>query len=209
MEVNCSNCRIKIDSNNINVSKDTAYCDSCESLTSLSSLLESTPSSTFDTAQPVKGVQVLDNGYKWSIEASNRSLMAIFLVPFTLVWAGGSLSNIYGTQLLNSEFDPVQSLFGLPFLIGSIVLTSITLMSLFGRTYVSNDNGKALVFIGIGSIGWYRRFDWINIDRVTESESSQNKHISLEGSKRLNLGWGLSSEKLYYMSNFLKMKLKR
>lgn len=209
MEVNCSNCRIKIDSNNINVSKDTAYCDSCESLTSLSSLLESTPSSTFDTTQPVKGVQVLDNGYKWSIEASNRSLMAIFLVPFTLVWASGSLSNIYGTQLLNSEFDPVQSLFGLPFLIGSIVLTSITLMSLFGRTYVSNDNGKALVFIGIGSIGWYRRFDWINIDRVTESESSQNKHISLEGSKRLNLGWGLSSEKLYYMSNFLKMKLKR
>ena len=82
-------------------------------------------------------------------------------------------------------------------------------MSLFGRTYVSNENGKALVFIGIGSIGWYRRFDWKNIDRVTESESRQHKHISLEGNKRLNLGWGLSSEKLYYMSNFLKTKLKK
>lgn len=209
MEVNCSSCKRKIDSENINVSKDTAYCQSCESLTSLSSLLESTPSNNFDTTQPVKGVQVSDNGYKWSIEASNRSLMALFLVPFTLVWAGGSLSGIYGTQLANGEFDPGQSLFGLPFLIGSIVLISITLMSLFGRTYVSNENGKALVFIGIGSIGWYRRFDWKKIDRVTESESRQHKHISLEGNKRLSLGWGLSSEKLYYMSNFLKTKLKK
>jgi len=209
MEVNCSSCKRKIDSENINVSKDTAYCQSCESLTSLSSLLESTPSSNFDTTQPVKGVQVSDNGYKWSIEASNRSLKALFLVPFTLVWAGGSLSGIYGTQLANGEFDPSQSLFGLPFLIGSIVLISLTLMSLFGRTYVSNENGKALVFIGIGSIGWYRRFDWKNIDRVTESESRQHTHISLEGNKRLNLGWGLSSEKLYYMSNFLKTKLKK
>lgn len=209
MEVNCSSCRRKIDSENINVSKDTAYCQSCESLTSLSSLLESTPSSNFDTTQSVKGVQVTDNGYKWSIEASNRSLIALFLVPFTFVWAGGSLSGIYGTQLANGEFDPGKSLFGLPFLIGSIVLISITLMSLFGRTYVSNENGKALVFIGIGSIGWYRRFDWKNIDRVTESDSRQHKHLSLEGNKRLNLGWGLSSEKLYYMSNFLKTKLKK
>jgi len=209
MEVSCSSCRRKIDSENINVSKDTAYCQSCESLTSLSSLLESTPNSNFDTTQSVKGVQVTDNGYKWSIEASNRSFMALFLVPFTLVWAGGSLSGIYGTQLANGEFDLEQSLFGLPFLIGSIVLISITLMSLCGRTYVSNENGKALVFIGIGSIGWYRRFDWKNIDRVTESRSRQHKHMSLEGNKRLNLGWGLSSEKLYYMSNFLKIKLKK
>lgn len=133
--------------------------------------------------------------------------MALFLVPFTFVWAGGSLSGIYGTQLLTGEFNAEQSLFGIPFLIGSIVLISITLMSLFGRTHVSNENGKALVFIGIGPIGWYRRFDWKNIDRVVESESRQYKHISLEGSKRLNLGWGLSSEKRYFMSNFLKTKL--
>ncbi|WP_394154364.1 hypothetical protein [Vibrio maritimus] len=209
MEVNCPSCKTKINSENINISRDIAYCESCESLTSLSSLLESIPISNFDATQSVKGVRVSDNGYKWSIEASNRSLMALFLVPFTLVWAGGSLSGIYGTQLENGEFDPSLSLLGLPFLIGSIVLISITLMSLFGRTYVSNKNGKALIFIGIGSVGWYRRFDWKNIDRVKDSESRQHKLISLEGNKRLNLGWGLSSEKLYYMSNFLKTKLKK
>jgi hypothetical protein len=209
MEVNCSKCRSKIDSENINVPKDTAYCLSCESLTSLSSLLEATPNKKFDIKQTISGIAVDENGYSWTINASNRSLMALFLVPFTLVWAGGSLSGIYGAQLASGEFDPGQSLFGLPFLIGSIVLISFTLMSLFGRTVVSCENGKALVFIGINSIGWYRRFDWRTIERITESDSRQNNHLSLEGAKRINFGWGLSSEKQYFISNYLKTKLKK
>ncbi len=209
MEVSCLKCTRKIESSNINVAMDTAYCQSCETLSSLSSLLETTPNHKFDSTQTVKGIHVTESGYKWSIEASNRSWSALFLVPFTAVWAGGSLSGIYGTQLANGQFDLEASLFGLPFLIGSIVLISVTLMSLFGRTHVSSDNGNALVFIGIGPIGWYRRFDWQNINRVTENESKQRKYISLEGSRRVNLAWGLSSEKIYYMSSFLKTKLNK
>jgi len=209
MEVSCTKCKKVINNSNINVSKDTAYCPTCENLTSLSSLLESSTSKSFESSKPVSGVTVDDKGYSWTVIASNRSLMALFLVPFTIVWAGGSLSGIYGTQFVNGEFDLEQSLFGLPFLIGSIVLFSTTLMSIFGRTVISYDNGKALVFIGIGSLGWYRRFNWDAIDKVVEVNSSRHKHISLEGGKRLNLGWGLSSKKLYFVSNFLKMKLKK
>jgi hypothetical protein len=209
MKVNCSKCKKTIEPQNFNVGKDTAYCVNCENLTSLSSLLVSLPSGKFDATNSVRGVTVSDKGHSWSIESSNRSLMAIFLVPFTLVWAGGSLSGLYGSQLLSGEFELEKSLFGLPFLIGSIVLITITLMSLFGRTVVNNKNGNALVFIGIGSIGWYRRFDWKNIERVTESSGRQHKYLSLEGDERLNFGWGLSSEKLYYLSNFLRAKLKK
>ncbi|WP_163936636.1 hypothetical protein [Paraferrimonas sp. SM1919] len=208
MEVHCSICKRGLDSEHINVAKDTAYCQSCNRVTSLSSLLAAKPSRSFSTTQAGEGIEVSDDGYKWSIEASNRSLKALFLVPFTLVWAGGSLSGIYGTQLFNGEFDLAQSLFGLPFIVGSIVLITITMMSLFGRTAVSYENDEAVIFIGIGSLGWYRRFDWKKIDKVTENELGQHKHISLEGQKRINFGWGLSSEKLYYMSNFLKTKLK-
>lgn len=209
MDVTCSQCRTKINSDNINVAKDTAYCQRCENLTHLSSLLQSTPDRAFDKRQSIKGVSVSESGRNWSIDVSNRSIMALFLVPFTVVWAGGSLSGIYGTQIANGQFDAQQSLFGLPFLIGSIVLVSVALMSLFGRTHVSSENGKALVFIGIGAIGWYRRFEWRSIDSVVEKDSRQYKHISLEGHKRLNLGWGLSSEKRYYLANFLKTKLKK
>ncbi|WP_168188298.1 hypothetical protein [Hahella sp. CCB-MM4] len=209
MEVICVSCKQKIKTENINVTKDTAYCSSCENLTSLSALLESTPSKSFDPLYPVHGTSVEDRGNSWTVGGSHRSWMALFFVPFTLVWAGGSLSGIYGSQLVSGKFDPVLSIFGLPFLFGSIVLITLCLMSLFGRTLVSVENGKALVFIGIGSIGWYRRFDWRTIDRVTENSSGQYKYISLEGSKRLNLGWGLSSKKQYYIANYLRAKLQK
>ncbi|OEE73757.1 hypothetical protein [Vibrio genomosp. F6] len=208
MEVNCSKCGRKIESENINVSLDTAYCQNCENLTSLASILEAASDSKFDSTQKVNGVHISGNDYDWSIELSNRSWAALFLVPFTVVWVSIALSGIYGTQLMNGEFDFKQSLFGLPFLIGSIVLISITLLSVLGRTYVSNENGKGLIFIGVGSIGWYRRFEWQNIARVREVGLGQRRHISLEGKQRINLGWGLSTEKLYFMSSFLKTKLK-
>ena len=209
MEVTCSKCSRKIESENVNVSKDTAYCLSCKNLSSLSSLLETSISSNFDAHEKVKGTKFSDNGFDWSVEASHRSLMAIFLVPFTMVWAGGSLSGIYGSQIVKGEFDPGQSLFGIPFLLGSVVLITITLMSVFGRTLISNQDGKALVFMGIGSIGWYRRFDWRNIDRVIETSKGQYNHIALEGSKRMNFAWGLSSKKQYYVANLLRSKLQK
>ena len=207
MEVNCNTCKRKIDAENINVAKDTAFCPTCENLASLSGLLESAPSKNFDVSSPVSGTTFEDRGFSWIVSCSHRSWIALFFVPFTLVWAGGSLSGIYGTQIISGEFDPGQSLFGLPFLIGSIVLTALCLMSLFGRTVVSVENGKGLIFMGIGAVGWYRRFEWPSIDRVTEITTGQYKHISLEGAKRLNLGWGLSAKKQYYIANILRTKL--
>lgn len=207
MEVSCTTCKRKIEAENINVAKDTAFCRNCESLTSLSNLLESSTSKNFKANAPVDGTTFDDRGNNWAVSGSHRSWLALILVPFTLVWAGGSLSGLYGSQIVSGEFDPDQSLFGLPFLIGTIVLVTVCLMSLFGRTLVSVENGKALIFMGIGSIGWYRRFDWIAIDRVTENTSGQYKHISLEGSKRLNLGWGLNAKRQYYITNFLRTKL--
>ncbi len=209
MEVVCTKCKNKILSSNINVAKDTAYCTSCENVTYLSSLLASTSSNSFYQTNSEYGIKINDQGYSWSIEARHIGLMSVFLVPFTAVWAGGSLSGIYGSQIAKGEFDLTHSLFGLPFLIGSIVLVTVTLMGLFGRTVVSCENGKALIFIGIGKTGWYRRVVWKSIDRVSEVMSDQNKHISLEGSNRLCLGWGLSSKKLYFISNFLRSKLHR
>ena len=134
------------------------------------------------------------------MEASYRSYMAIFLVPFTAVWAGGSLSGIYGSQIIKGEFNLGTSLFGLPFLIGSIVLITVCLLSVFGRTVISSDNGEALVFIGIGSIGWYRRFLWREIDKVVEINTMQNSYLALEGSRRITFGWGLSSKKRFWLA---------
>jgi len=209
MEVLCPSCKRNIQSEHINVAKDTAYCSSCKNVTALSALVSSTASSSFNPGSSVRGVTVIDQSYSWSIEARHLGPAAIFFIIFTALWSGGSLSGIYGPQIAKGELDLEQALFGLPFLIGTIVLVTFTLMNLFGRTIISNENGKAFIFTGIGKIGWYRRFDWNSIDRVSESSNTQNKNISLEGGTRISLGWGLSNEKLYFIANYLRSKLKK
>lgn len=207
MDVNCQKCSRRIDSDQINVQKDTAYCDRCGKLFALSSLLHSSVNSDFDINEKVRGTLFTTRGGDWVVEASHRSLMALFFVPFTLVWSGGSLGGIYGSQLLSGQFNLEQSLFGIPFLIGSVVLIALCLMSLFGRTVVSSERGKGLVFMGVGPLGWYRRFDWADISRVEEVIRHQNSHLVLEGKKRLGFGWGLTSGKRYFVANAIRSRL--
>ena len=52
-----------------------------------------------------------------------------------LIWSGGSLGGIYGTQIANQEFSLLQSLFGIPFIIGTINLWFFYIDSiLFGKS---------------------------------------------------------------------------
>ncbi|WNO08666.1 hypothetical protein [Teredinibacter sp. KSP-S5-2] len=80
-------------------------------------------------------------------------------------------------------------------------------MSLFGRALISVENGKALIFMGVGSVGWYRRFDWKSIDRVAENTSGQYKYISLEGEAELWLGF--KCEKVVFHCKFSANKTKK
>lgn len=143
MEVKCSRCGQAIATENINVAKDTAFCIPCNKLTALSSLLENNTRVRASTVAPVSGTTLTNSGRNWMITASHRSWLALFLIPFTLVWSGGSLGGIYGTQILTGNFNLFSSLFGLPFLIASIGLICMCLMSLFGRTLIAVENNKA------------------------------------------------------------------
>lgn len=63
--------------------------------------------------------------------------MALFVVPFTCVWSGISLGGIYGRQVSSGQFDPTSSLFGLPFLIGSVFLIGYCAMTTMGNVELS------------------------------------------------------------------------
>ena len=75
--------------------------------------------------------------------------IAFFLIPFTCVWAGGSMSGIYGSQILRRTFDLKLSLFGIPFLIGSIGLVVACLFMLFGRRVLTLSAGHGSYFTGV------------------------------------------------------------
>jgi len=114
-----------------------------------------------ETDRPPHGVRVKRTGRSVRVIVSTRSCVALFLLPFTAVWAGGSMMGIYGQQIIDGEFNLMLSLFGIPFLIGSIVLVSITAMSMFGRLEVMVADDRLTTFYGVGPLrllGWRRVF---------------------------------------------------
>lgn len=121
---------------------------------------------TLDT--PPKGIryeQDFRGGTTISYHRLSPSLL--FLIPFTAVWSGISMWGFYGTQISTGTFDLGKSLFGLSFLIGTIILVSLDTYLLIGKTRVTLDGGLGTVFVGVGPIGWTRRFNYRRDSLVT------------------------------------------
>ena len=106
-----------------------------------------------------------------------------------------------------------MSLFGIPFVLGSVFFWGVALMTIFGKVEVFFDNLGGKIFTGIGKIGITKSFDWNDVNTVEETINSSkynNKsttQISLIGQKRTSFGSGLNDERRYFilgvMANYL------
>jgi hypothetical protein len=164
----CPKCRSVIPLGDINVAQDMALCRRCGAATPFSVLcgMAEIPAVSLDA--PPKGVRVSqDFRGETKITYRRTSKAVFFLVPFTLLWSGMSLGGIYGEQILRGRFDPEQSLFGLPFLIGTVILLSILAYCLFGSWKIRLSQGTGTVFTGIGPLGWTRNFSFSRDSLVT------------------------------------------
>lgn len=200
----CPQCKASIDSDDVNVTSDVAHCRACGSTFRLSSLMETntTPPKT------TSGAWDTSDGMERRIGASTRSPIAFFLVPFMCVWSGFSLGGIYGTQIVSGKFDPSMSLFGLPFVMGTLIFGTITLMAVFGKVEVALRGDDGEIFTGIGNIGWRRRFQVSEFTNVRELEwSTRNGNrggIALEGARRLVFGTTIPTERRYFVAQSLR-----
>ena len=169
---------------------------------------------------PPKGVDLVETMDGFRLTLSTRSCIAIFLVPFTLVWAGGSLGGIYGTQIAKGEFNWMMSLFGLPFLVGSFFLIALTVMSVCGRTIVELAGGK--FSIRTGALGVYRTQSapWHDVRscRLTEAtrrgrnsySTSFQVEFKVDGGKDLELSAaGVERETALWLARFLAGRIQR
>jgi hypothetical protein len=167
-----------------------------------------------------KGVVLEETMDGFRLILSTRSCVAFFLVPFTMVWAGGSLGGIYGTQIAKGEFNLVISLFGIPFLAGSIFLIALTVMTVWGRCVVELAGGK--FSIRTGALGVYRTqsaaWDEVLSCRLTEaSRRGRNSYtttyqveVAVEGGKTIKVGaTGSERATVLWVSRFLAGRIQR
>lgn len=211
MKLLCPACDRPLPPEQINVRTDLALCAACGELSRVSELSADPPeiAATADLAPPRgawhrAGVDLQIYG------ATTRHAVAFMLVPFTLVWGGGSLGGIFGTAFAKGGFHPILFLFGLPFLVGTIALTGFTALAVAGKVEVRLRGREGEVFTGVGPIGWRRRFDLGHVEHIRE-EAGHNTHpgsrgwcIQLDGRQRLRFGSGLNDERRHYLLRVLR-----
>jgi hypothetical protein len=155
----CPGCGQTIPLEDVNVARDLAVCRACGKTWAFSAVAGAKELKGVDLATPPKGVRV-ETDYEGATKIIYKrvSPIAIFFVGFTALWGGGSMAGIYGSQIVKGHFNVTQSLFGLPFLFGTIVLCSVTAFCLFGRWEIKVRRDEGTVFVGVGPFGWRRQF---------------------------------------------------
>jgi len=209
----CPGCGKDLPLADLNVAADVALCRSCGYSGSFLKSSTVPYMSDEEMAHPPKRV-TLRRGFEDELEIVCRYKkgLAIFLIPFTAIWSGGSMVGIYGTQLMKGEFDLAQSLFGIPFLLGTIVLVSIILHTLFGKTVVTLSRGRVQVFSGVFGIGRTKEIACGKGTKVSLETSSVSKNrvpqmqiVLQSGNQTLKFGaLSLSKEVRRYVAAVLR-----
>lgn len=216
MEANliCPKCRAEIPLADVNVATDIALCRQCEKNWSYSELIGDSRLPRVDLQNPPHGAwfhETFPNAFEVGI--STRSAAAFVLVPFMCAWSGLSLGGIYGKQFYQHRFDLPESLFGVPFILGTLIMGGLVVMSIFGKITVRVNGDDGVIFWGIGPVGWRRRFNWRDVTgiRLTESNSRRSsvyQQITIDGKKTLNFGIGSNNQRLNFMLAALRRKLR-
>ena len=178
MTIHCPACGLPILPTEITPAGDLAYCRLCERTATVEDCRAAQPlvQRPGSLAAPPKGLQLTESLTGFRIVLSTASWVALIVWPFMLVWAGGSLGGIYGTQIKSGQFNWVMSLFGLPFLVGSVFLFGIAFMSTFGRVIVESGQ-DGLLRIRKGGLGlyWTKSAAWMDVVSAEVEEETKRR----------------------------------
>lgn len=174
---NCPECGANVPLADMNVAADVALCRSCGARSRISELRESgdevSDYKVLSGPAPKHVTVIRDmNDPSGKVELRYRRFnpVVLFLIPFTCVWSGMSIGGIYGSQIVKQAFDWKLSLFGIPFLIGTVVLVGVILNLLFARRRLFLEYRHGSYSSKVFGIGRTHYFD---LNRETELSVDQ------------------------------------
>ena len=220
----CSRCGKANPSEDVNVANDVAYCRACNLSHKLSALTAGTElDASIDLNNPPAGAWYTNDGQGSLIGATHRSLgtaigalaVAVFwngiVSVFVLLALGGTLRNL-GISLPhwfpapNMNGAPMSVgmtiflwIFLTPFILVGLVMIGVFVFALGGRTEVRLRNADGVVFVGIGTLGYRRRFDASAVKdvRIGEHHGATTTRVASASpaslSKRARGSWSSSA----------------
>ena len=213
IEIRCPSCRREIPFQDIGLLADVAICQSCGRSYRLSEITAKPQVGGPELNVPPPGIsfELLADGFR--IEGTTRTWMALFLVPFTCVWAGGSMFGIYESLYRSERFDPMTSLLEIAFLVGSLYLIGYCVMAVAGKVVVTRHSGQLTIFTGVGLVGWTRKYDWADFSTVSEEpfrlwrRNRNGNPLILEGKRQVAFGGLWNGARRYFALHALRAML--
>ena len=222
MKVQCPTCRREVVPDDVNVARDTAFCRACNEVFPLSDLVSGDDLEGVDLANPPSGVAVMPTPRGFVISATARSGTGVFFVIFAIFWnslvsvfVAVTVANFIKNGFSKSAFDNApfpgfEFLFLTPFVLVGVGMAAAALATLLGKVIVSVDGSDGRVFIGVGPVGWTRRFDWHKVTSVREAKSTwtqNDRHVPLiliDGETPLKFGSLLNEQRRRYVAAALR-----
>jgi hypothetical protein len=240
----CPRCKNTIPNDDINVASDIAYCRTCNVSYKLSALtLGAALDSNLDLHNPPPGAWYRNDGMQTVIGATHRSLgTAIGALLFGLFWNGivsifvlvataGTIRNLHiplpdwfpAPNMNGSPMGVGMTLFLwiflIPFILVGLAMIGVFLSSIAGRTEVRVSNTEAVVFTGIGTLGYRRRFSPssaqnVRIDDQTwrDSDGARQRKACIDLDRRegkpLKFASMLTDERRKFMAGALRRTLR-
>lgn len=181
--LSCPKCGSEIQGEDVNVSKDAAYCRACNLALRFSELVsKSDLMAGVDFNRPPSGVEFSTLGGKLTVRATLRSMGgAIGALAVALFWNGivsvfvmlavSSTLHLLGVSVPNWFPAPEMNdstmglgmtlfmwLFLTPFILIGTMMIGALFLCLAGRTDIQIDSSEGTVFTGVGPFGYRRRF---------------------------------------------------
>lgn len=212
VQVTCPRCSQLIGGSDVNVATDVARCARCDQVFVLSALVQAGSSGPANLDDPPRGAWYRSEFDGFEVGATTRSPIAFFLVPFVCVWSGLSIGVLYGLQVIHQRFDLYQSLFGIPFVLSTLFLGAVALMTVCGKVVVRVSDAGGIVFSGVGRIGWSRTFTpWevtsVRVERYPSGNNQQPLTILLDGPHKLRFASQLTEVRRDFLANVLRQEL--
>lgn len=209
--VTCPQCKAVIPDSDYNVSTDIALCRRCNTNFKYSDIVGSSQLQPITQLERPKQIKIFEGVDYTEITYKRLNPVLLFLIPFTAFWSGLSMYGIYGKQIRSGKFDLGDSLFGIPFLLGTIVLITVIFSLLFGKWRIKIGYRESYVFAGVGPIGWKRRFESSNVRNVTLKMTSlqvnnvpqEGVHLAFKEGDGLTFGATLKQNAKEYIASYL------
>jgi len=218
--IHCPECGLPIPATEVTPAGDLAYCRLCERTSTVEACRAAKPLAQrpATASSPPAGMQVEESLTGFRVVLSTRSWVALLLWPFLLVWSGGALGGIYGMQVKAGKFSWVATLFGLPFLAGSIFLFLITFMVTFGRVIVeSGQDGVLRIRKGGLGLYWTKSASWLDVvSTEVEERTTRGKRgyrvsyecvLKLRTGKSLSIGTSSDRQQAAWLARYLARRI--